>query len=293
MATMLHAGILSLLLVAGADDAPAKYARPELLIEPTALAGSQARKKFVILDARPAADYKKGHVPGAVRVDADAWSKAFARDEGRAAWVKRIGAVGIDTSTPVVVYATRLPEAARVWWVLRYWGVDDVRLLNGGWAGWQRVKGPTSTTAATVQETTPNLKAQDDRLATKGQLLDWLKEDRAIQVIDTRSAGEHCGETVKAKRSGAIPKARHLEWSDTVEAKTGRFRSPAELAKLFKDANIDPAKPATTYCQSGGRAAVMAFVLELASGKPARNYYRSWSEWGNDDTTPIVRPKKK
>jgi thiosulfate/3-mercaptopyruvate sulfurtransferase len=65
------------------------------------------------------------------------------------------------------------------------------------------------------------------------------------------------------------------------------------LTKLFRDAGIDPARPATTYCQSGGRAAVLAFVVELMGGKEVRNYYRSWSEWGNADDTPIEKPKKK
>jgi thiosulfate/3-mercaptopyruvate sulfurtransferase len=180
-----------------------------------------------------------------------------------------------------------------VWWILRYWGVKDVRLLNGGWSGYLAAKGETSTATPKVTQKTADLKAEKDRLATKGQLLDWLKEGKGVQVIDTRSEGEFCGETVKAKRSGTIPGAKHLEWSDTIDRKTGRFKTAAQLAKLFKEAGIDPAKPATTYCQSGGRAAVMAFVVELTSGKPARNYYRSWSEWGNDPKTPVVKPKKK
>ncbi len=289
---MLGGMILSLLLLAGADDKPAAYARPNLLLEPADLKDAAARKKFVLLDARPIAEYRKGHAPGALHVDPGAWSKAF-RTEDRAAWVKRIGSLGIDTSTPVVVYAARAPESARVWWLLRYWGVEDVRLLNGGWKGWLDAGGETSTAVPKPKEATPELKAHKDRLATRGQLLDWLKEGKGPQVIDTRSEGEYCGETAKAKRGGAIPGARHLEWSDTLDKKTGRFKSAAELKKLFRDTGIDPARPATTYCQSGGRAAVMAFVLELVSGKPARNYYRSWSEWGNDPKTPVVRPKKK
>ena len=62
------------------------------------------------------------------------------------------------------------------------------------------------------------------------------------------------------------------------------------MTKLFEKAGIDPSKPAITYCQSGGRAAVLAFVLELMGGKDVRNYYRSWSEWGNDPDTPVVKP---
>src|SRR5581483_4984154 len=135
----------------------------------------------------------------------------------------------------------------------------------------------------------PKLAALSDRLATKKQLLESLK-DKPPQLVDARSTGEFCGTEETAKRNRAIPDAVHLEWSNTLDAKTGRFKNAEELAKLFKEAGIDPAKPAVTYCQSGGRAAVLAFALELMGGKEVRNYYRSWAEWGNAEDTPIVKP---
>jgi thiosulfate/3-mercaptopyruvate sulfurtransferase len=288
---VLTATILSLVLLAGGDNKPASYVRPDLLIEPAALKDAAARKKFILLDARLEAEYRKGHVPGARAVNVSAWKAAFEKDEDRAAWVKRIGSLGIDTGTPVVIYGDRLPESARVWWLLCYWGIKDVRLLNGGWKGWRAAEGPLSTDVPVVKAASPDLKAQPERLATRDQLLEGLKKDTLGQVIDTRSTGEFTGQKKLAKRGGAIPQAKHLEWSDTIDQRTGRFKPPAELAKLFKDAGIDPAKPATTYCQSGGRASVMAFALELTSGKAARNYCRSWAEWGNDERTPIDKPK--
>ena len=112
-------------------------------------------------------------------------------------------------------------------------------------------------------------------------------------MIDARSSGEYCGDTKSAKRGGAIPGAKHLDWIDTIDPKTGRFKPAPEMKKLFEDAGIALDTPTATYCQSGGRAAVMAFVVELMTGKPAKNYYRSWAEWGNDPDTPIVTPKAK
>ena len=143
-----------------------------------------------------------------------------------------------------------------------------------------------------IERKEPDLKAESKRLASKDDLLKELEKKSLGQLIDARTKDEHCGESKTAKRNGAIPGSKHLEWSDTVEKKTGRFKSAAELTKLFEDAGIDPSKPATTYCQSGGRASVMAFVLELMSGKEARNYYHSWAEWGNDSDTPVVKPRK-
>jgi thiosulfate/3-mercaptopyruvate sulfurtransferase len=134
------------------------------------------------------------------------------------------------------------------------------------------------------------VKPQRERLATREQIQAGLGVPSFGQILDTRSQEEFCGTTETAKRNGTIPGARHLEWSETFDSKTGRFKSAAELARLFKEAGIDPSKPATTFCQSGGRASVLAFALELMGGKEVRNYYRSWAEWGNDDKTPIVKP---
>jgi thiosulfate/3-mercaptopyruvate sulfurtransferase len=287
------AGLALLLFAFAANAQPASYPRPNLLLEPAELAKPPIAKKFVVLDARAKEKYLAGHVPAAVWVNAKSWARAFAAGQDKAAWSKRVGALGIDVNTQVMIYDNApATDAARVWWVLRYWGIRDVRLLNGGWTGWVKAGGKIEKGENKPTPTTPKLAANDDRLATKADLLAALK-GKPGQILDVRSTGEYCGTTEKAKRSGAIPGAIHLEWIDTLDKKTGRFKPLSELARLFKDAGIDPKKPATTYCQSGGRAAVMAFVVELMGGREVRNYYRSWSEWGNDPDTPIVKPKPK
>jgi thiosulfate/3-mercaptopyruvate sulfurtransferase len=110
------------------------YHKPELLVEPAALAKPEEVKKLVVLDARSREKYLKRHVPGARWVDHAEWAKGFGDGKGVDAWGTRIGALGIGADTRVVVYDdTHSKDAARVWWILRYWGVEDVRLLNGGW----------------------------------------------------------------------------------------------------------------------------------------------------------------
>ena len=133
--------------------------------------------------------------------------------------------------------------------------------------------------------------SQADRLATKQKLLDSLK-DKSLQIVNARSEGEFCGvEKMTNKRAGAIPSAKHLEWIDLLDKKTQRFKTAAEIDKLFAAAGIDLKAKTATHCQSGGRASVMAFGLELMGAKDVSNYYRSWSEWGNADDTPIVPGK--
>jgi thiosulfate/3-mercaptopyruvate sulfurtransferase len=293
---MLHAVALALLLAVPAEEPKKAYPRADLLIEPADLIELSKKDGVRVLDARPPEAYKEGHVPGAAWVDHAAWSSAFAKDQDVDKWYERLMAVGVHPKTRVIIYDDNLSkDAARIWWILRYWGVKDVRLVNGGWRGWLAAGGKTTKDAPLqINSGSENwLKAsmEKERLATKDDLLKALK-DKPPQIIDARSTGEYCGTQETAKHNGAIPGAVHLEWSDLLDKQTGRFKSADELTKLFKDAGIDPAEPAVTYCQSGGRASVMAFGLELMGGKEVRNYYRSWAEWGNDDATPVVKPKK-
>jgi thiosulfate/3-mercaptopyruvate sulfurtransferase len=237
------------LLVPAAQADKAAYAKPDLLVEPAALKKEADRKPFVILDARRKAEYLLGHVPGAQWVDAGAWARGFGKDD-KEAWAGRIGALGIDRNSKVVIYdANQSKDAARLWWILRYWGVKDVRLLNGGWAGWKSSGGELTRDVPEVKSVSPELAAQPYRLAAKDDLLKEIKDKTLGQLVDTRSEEEHCGKSTTAGRNGAIPGAKHLEWSDTIDRKTGKFKSPDALAKLFKDAGIDVSKSATTYCR--------------------------------------------
>ncbi len=267
-----------------------EYANPELLVEPEALLLDDC----VVLDARPRQQYDVGHVPGALWIDASEWAKGFDQGQDVAGWQQRIGALGLTPGDKVVLYDdNQTKDAARMWWILRYWDFADVRLLNGGWKGWQAAQREIETTPTPERKATePELRPIADRLATKEGLLRSL-ETGDLQIIDTRSDAEFCGDdALKNKRAGAIPGAKHLEWVDLLDAETGRFREAAELSQLFNSAGIDLQRPAATHCQSGGRASVMVFGMELMGAKDVSNYYRSWQEWGNADDTPIVKGEK-
>ncbi|MGA2034814.1 MAG: sulfurtransferase [Thermoguttaceae bacterium] len=278
-------------LSANASD----YARPELLMEPTALAKPEVAGQFVVLDARAKKAFDENRLPAARWVDAAAWAKAFGPGTDAKAWGRLIGSLGIDPDSKVVVYdGSSSKDAARIWWILRYWGVADVRLLNGGWPGWKTAGLPIE--AGKPQAPAPRsfpATSQAKRLATKGQLLDALKQ-KSLQIVDARSQAEFCGTDRQVnKRAGAIPGAKHLEWSDLIDKTTQRFKSADQLRTLFREAGVDLERSTASYCQSGGRAAVMAFALELMGAADMRNYYASWGEWGNADDTPIVVPAPK
>jgi thiosulfate/3-mercaptopyruvate sulfurtransferase len=272
-----------------------KYPRPNLLLEPAELATPEVARYFVILDVRSPEAYQKEHVPGARRVDHDEWQKAFGDGQDSQGWGLRIGRLGIGPRSKVVIYDDNgTKDAARIWWILRYWGLDDVRLLNGGWKGWK--SGDYPTTDEVPPPASPaefQARPRPERLTTMAQVLRSLKGG-TLQIIDARSENEFCGvDPLENKRAGAIPGAKHLEWSDLIDPATQRFKGPEELRRLFDQAGIDLNRPTAAHCQSGGRASVMVFALELMGAKDVSNYYRGWSEWGNAADTPIVVPAKK
>lgn len=267
------------------------YPRREMLMEPREL--HAAERGVLILDARPKAAYMSGHIPGAIWVDEDEWKKEFQEGSDVAAWEKRIGALGIDGERPVVIYDDSAGNrAARVWWILRYFGVADVRLLNGFWRGWNTEKLPVESDPNPPATTEFRAKTQAKRLVRKDELLQGFQGDEApFDIVDARSHAEYCGNVpFLSKRPGHMPGAKHLDWADLIDTKgTHRFRSAQEMQKLFHAKGIDPTRPIVTHCQSGGRSSVMAFALELMGADQVANYYASWAEWGNAEDTPIER----
>lgn len=277
------------LALAMAGDEP-NYPRANLLVEPDELAKPAVATKCTVLDAGSEEHYKEGHIPGALWIDHDAWKAAFGDGQDVEAWSARIGKLGIRPGSKVVVYDDLgQKNAGRMWWILRYWGVRDVRLLNGGWKAWTAAELPTTDEPTPAPEPAQfKAKPRSARLATLEQMLRAV-ETKRWQIVDARTEAEFCGADKHGNlRAGAMPGAKHLDWTELVDPQTHRFKPAQEMRRLFDEAGIDLGRPTATHCQSGGRASVMAFGLELLGAKKVRNYYKSWKEWGNSETTPIV-----
>jgi thiosulfate/3-mercaptopyruvate sulfurtransferase len=242
-----------------------------------------------LLDARPKAEYEKGHIPGAVWVDAKAAQILAARPGGltdRAAWEAWLAPLGIAPGGEVLVYDDqRQREAARIWWLLRYLGLERVGLIDGHFPSWQASVRPVTAEAPKVAPRPVKVAFRADRHATREDVLAALKQD-ATHVIDARSRGEYTGEAKMSKRGGHIPAACHLEWSELVDG-DGRFLDPSALKARLEKLGIKTSEPVITHCQGGGRASVDAFALERL-GLPTRNYYLGWSDWGNVEQTPVA-----
>ena len=242
-----------------------------------------------LLDPRPRAEYDKGHIPGAVWVDAKAVQTMAGKPgalNDRAAWQAWVAPLGIGPKTEVIIYdGERQLTAARLWWLLRYLGVDQVGLVNGNFALWQQEGRPVTSDVPAVGAGAFEVAFRAGRHATKDEVFEAIKAGKA-RVVDARSEAEYTGERKSSKRGGHIPAACRLEWSDLVD-KDGRFLDDKALRAKLESLGIRSGEPVITHCQGGGRASVDAFALERL-GFPTRNYYLGWSDWGNADDVPVV-----
>jgi thiosulfate/3-mercaptopyruvate sulfurtransferase len=213
----------------------------DILIEPHELQTRLKVPSLRILDTRPSQQYAKVHVPGAVRVDVAAWQELGKTEGGfrnAKAWAEKVGELGIDHDSYTVIYGSNVNDTARVWWMLKYLGAENVAILNGGWDLWAKEKRPTETPAPKIVASQFEPKFQPDRL----EEIDTLKQSLPggkVKIVDARSADEFTGKDVRGKRGGHIPGATHLEWKELL-AQDGRFKTRAELSQLFRQRGILP-----------------------------------------------------
>lgn len=267
--------------------------KPQLLVAPEKWIENASKDPStgVMLDVRDKARYEEGHIPGAIWVDTSLWKNATSKDEGlrdKNFWAHEIGKLGIDGKETIVVYGDNLTESARVWWLLSYLGCENVRLLDGGWKAYLQCGGKPSKESPVVGSVKFEPSFQEDRLATAEEVLELGVRNKKVQVIDNRTSQEYQGVEVRGPRGGHIPGAKHSDWQEYVDAE-GRFLPIAQLKSKLIAKGIDLDRPCTTHCQGGGRSSVGAFVMEMATGEPAMNYYRSWGEWGVRSELPIEK----
>lgn len=280
-------------IATGQAPPPADYPNGRLLVEPLGLKKVIDSSSVLIIDVREAAEYQKGHLPDAIWLDAARWTNESRKPgalENAEIWSELAGAAGIRSDTTVVVYDQSITSnAARIWWLTKYIGHPDARMLNGGIEAWRKAGGATGTDEIKIVASKFEPKFQSEMLANRAMVQAMVgKADSCL--LDTRSAAEFTGEQAVGARGGRVPGAKHLEWSELLDPH-GRFKSADELTKLFAERNLTDNQRVVTYCQSGGRASVDAFALELMGFRRVRNYYGSWADWSANNSSPIEKDK--
>ena len=239
-------------------------------------------------------DYRLGHLPGAVNLpapathDLDAKRRGFPLPPELAERLFR--GAGISSNSQVVIYDDQGNRfAARVFYVLEFFGHAHVQVLNGGFKKWQSEGLPLSTDSPGIAPGDFNVQAST-ALITTAEWVNAQRKDPRVKLLDARSAAEFKGERVQGPRGGHVPGALNLEWTQVFapgEIKT--FLDAPSLEKLFADAQISPSQEVVTYCQSGIRAAVLYFALRLLGFERVRMYDGSWQEWSAPADLPVEK----
>lgn len=278
------------------------------LIEPHELAAriADADAALAIVDcrhdlARPqwgAEAYAAGHIPGAVLAHLDRdLSSPVTPSSGRHPLpdpdrlAATLGGWGIDRSVQVVAYDQSSGAiAARLWWLLRFFGHDRAAVLNGGFAAWQAQGFPIAREPSSPPSRLFTGEPRLASVASAAEIAQGLAREEIV-LVDARAADRFAGsnETLDPV-AGHVPGARNHPFTRNLDA-GGRFLAPAELGRRWREtlAGASPSR-VVSMCGSGVTACHNLLALELAGLPGARLYAGSWSEWIRDPARPVAAP---
>ena len=245
--------------------------------------------------------YERGHIKNAVKFN---WYtdlvEVVNRDiVSRARFEKLARAAGINKNSTVVLYGDKNNWFA-AWgaWIFNTYGIEDVRLVDGGRVKWE--KDGRAFTSVVPSPKVGNFVAKPAdrsvRATLNNDVLPAVRKKGTVDIVDIRSADEYSGKIFApagfqelAIRAGHIPGAVNVPWGQNVNA-DGTFKSVADLKKLYSDKGIDGKKTIITYCRIGERSSLTWFVLSEILGYEVKNYDGSWTEYGNSVGNPISNP---
>jgi thiosulfate/3-mercaptopyruvate sulfurtransferase len=279
----------------------ADYSNPDSLVSTQWVAdhGSDANVRLVEVDVDTDA-YGQGHIAGAV-----GWSwqsqlqQSVRRDiPDKAEMEQLLGSAGIDNNTTVVLYGDNNNWfACWAFWQLKYYGHNDVKVMNGGRAKWTAENRALTTDAPDQAAKTYRASEPNQALrAYRDQVLASVNAGN-IALVDVRSPDEYAGILLAppnlpqegAQRGGHIPGAANIPWAQAAN-EDGTFKSADELQQLYGGKGIDGSKETIAYCRIGERSSHTWFVLtQLLGHSNVRNYDGSWTEWGSIVGAPIEK----
>ena len=231
-------------------------------------------------------EYLAGHIPGAIFFDIDAISD-HSTDlphmlPAPVTFASAMGALGVNEGMTAVVYdGAGLFSAARVWWMLRIFGISNAHVLDGGLPKWRNDGHSLEPGAVTRKPTVFKATFDGSAVASLDDVREAL-DTGAQKLLDARASPRFKGEAPEPRPglpSGHMPGALNLPMSDLVA--DGRLRAPADLRNAFAKAGFDPAQPAITSCGSGVSAAIINLAMAVTGSPAPKLYDGSWTEWAS------------
>jgi len=287
---------LNTLLFFGETKIMANYAHSEVLINTQWLASrlGESNIRIVEVDTSPE-PYKNAHIPGAVfwNIFADLLQGDLSMNLEQAAIEKLLSRSGISNDTTVVAYGSYPGTGAWIFWLLKLFGHNDVRVLNGGHQKWVSEARPVTGELSTFTPTQYRAKPIDSSLrVSHEEVKASIGVDNRV-LLDVRTVQEYRGEhflmkpPIGVERAGHIPGSIHIEHILTLN-EDGTFKSRDELQAIYHSKGITPELEVFPYCAIGGRSAYTWFVLKYLLGYPfVRNYDGSWNQWSRLPNAPI------
>jgi thiosulfate/3-mercaptopyruvate sulfurtransferase len=243
-----------------------------------------------------AAEYRAGHIPGAVFFDLDASSDTSSALPHmlptQDAFASRMQALGLKDDDDLVVYdgsGVNL-SAPRVWWTFRTFGHSRAAVLDGGSPKWRREG--RALEEGIVRLTPGRFTARLDRSAVRDFSAMLVNIDTPTeQVIDLRPAGRFAGVDPEPRpkiRGGHIPGSVNLPFTELV-LEDGTMPPPDEVRRLLEGRGIDLSRPLVATCGSATSACALVLALELLGHRDAAVYDGAWTEWGGRADTPVIK----
>ena len=285
------------------DDSPAPSSASRWLVTTDWLAEHLRDRNFAVVDGSYAlptlqrdvqAEYRAGHIPGAVFFDIEAISDHSTELPhmlpGATQFGEAVAALGIGDGDTVVVYDNAgLYSAARVWWTFRIFGARNVLILDGGLPKW--IAEGRSLEKGDVKRSPKKFTAEMN-VGPVAMLADvrMALTSEGAQVVDARSAERFSGKAPEPRpglRSGHMPGSFNVPYSRLVE--NGRLLPRERIQAAFVEAGVDLDKPIITTCGSGLTAAILTLALESIGREPKGLYDGSWAEWGSRPDLAVER----
>jgi thiosulfate/3-mercaptopyruvate sulfurtransferase len=277
------------------------YKHPEVLVSTEWAANhrNDPTVQLVEVDVDTTA-YDQGHISGAVGWN---WQTQL-QDNVRRDLIQKsdleelLGKSGIWNDTTILLYGDNNNWfAAYAFWQLKYYGHNDVRLIDGGRKKWIAEKRPLTTDVPKIAAVSYHASGPDESIrAYREQVFATLGKSDGVKLVDVRSLDEFTGKILAppglsetAQRGGHIPGAANIPWSQAAN-EDGTFKSADALKQLYEGNRVDGCGEVISYCRIGERSAHSWFALKYLLGyKDVKNYDGSWTEWGNLVGAPIEK----
>ena len=197
--------------------------------------------------------------------------------------------VGIGEGFHIVLYSRNGTQwSARIWWMLRSVGVDNVSILDGGFNEWTRLGLPTSDKILTFPKSNFNFKPRNEIFVDKEPVIKAL-EDKNTKILNSLTEDIHKGLNPRYGRPGRIPNSLNIPFHKLLDPETGKFLGAEELLEIFQKNKISYENQIINYCGGGIAASLEAFVLYQLGYKNLKIYDNSLSEWAIDENLPMEK----